>query len=75
MSRRGWFLTALLAIGLLVAVPIFALYRPQLDAARRRVAAGGAVVATPCGPIQYAVFGQGPAVLMVHGRPFSPCSV
>jgi pimeloyl-ACP methyl ester carboxylesterase len=37
-----------------------------LAAARERVA-GGTVVVTPCGPIEYAVAGQGQPVLLVHG--------
>ena len=67
MSRLGWFLTLLLAVGLVVASSTYARYRRDLDAAWERVAAGGAVVETACGPIQYAVFGKGPPVLMVHG--------
>lgn len=67
MSRLGWFLTILLATGLVVAAPIYARYRRELDTARERVGTGGPVVETACGPIQYALFGKGPPVLMVHG--------
>ena len=43
-------------------------YVRDIGAARRRVAlAGSEVVQTRCGPIEYAIRGRGPAVLVVHG--------
>jgi pimeloyl-ACP methyl ester carboxylesterase len=42
-------------------------YRRAMVAAYARVARSGDVVATECGPIQYAEVGSGPAVLIVHG--------
>ncbi|MGZ6125194.1 MAG: alpha/beta hydrolase [Myxococcales bacterium] len=44
-----------------------AAYLRDIRAAHRRVAAGSEIVATRCGPIEYAERGQGPAVLVVHG--------
>ena len=42
-------------------------YQRDLRAARERVASGSQVIATPCGPIEFAAFGRGPALLLVHG--------
>jgi pimeloyl-ACP methyl ester carboxylesterase len=42
-------------------------YRADLARAHERVARGGELLQTPCGPIEYASVGQGPAVLLVHG--------
>jgi pimeloyl-ACP methyl ester carboxylesterase len=42
-------------------------YQRDLDAARARVASGSKLVNTPCGPIEYAVAGNGPPALMIHG--------
>jgi alpha-beta hydrolase superfamily lysophospholipase len=41
--------------------------RSDLAAARQRIATGSEVAQTPCGPIEYAQVGAGPAVLLVHG--------
>ena len=61
---------ALLAVFGAVAVAaalVYAKYRSDLDAARARIATGSAVADTRCGPIEYAMVGEGPAVLLVHG--------
>lgn len=42
-------------------------YRADIAEARERVASGSAVVATPCGPIEYAQRGEGAPVLVIHG--------
>jgi pimeloyl-ACP methyl ester carboxylesterase len=42
-------------------------YRREIREQRRRVAAGGQIAPTPCGPIEYAVVGTGTPVLLVHG--------
>src|SRR3990167_5879131 len=42
-------------------------YQHDMQRARARVAIGGQIVETPCGPIEYAVVGEGPAVLVAHG--------
>jgi pimeloyl-ACP methyl ester carboxylesterase len=58
----------------LVAVVIVALvafaypaYRQDIDAERSRVSSGSEIAQTACGPVEYAAFGGGPAVLLVHG--------
>jgi pimeloyl-ACP methyl ester carboxylesterase len=55
-----------LLLAAVASVAINLAYRRDLTAARERVAAG-TVVATPCGPIEYAVAGEGQPVLVVHG--------
>ena len=42
-------------------------YRHDLDQERERVSSGSQMVETPCGVIEYAVAGDGPPVLIVHG--------
>ncbi len=60
------------AIGLLAAFGAGAAwigyqYRKDITRARRRVASGSQVISTPCGPIEYADAGIGPAILFIHG--------
>ncbi len=54
----------LLLIG---AAVIYIRYAHDIRAARARVTSGSQIVNTPCGPIEYAVAGEGPPVLVVHG--------
>lgn len=42
-------------------------YVQDIRAARERVATGSVLAQTPCGTIEYAVVGDGPPVLVVHG--------
>jgi pimeloyl-ACP methyl ester carboxylesterase len=42
-------------------------YRREIREQRRRVAGGSRVARTRCGPIEYAIAGSGPPVLLVHG--------
>jgi len=42
-------------------------YQRDIHRARERVSTGGRIVNTPCGPIEYAVAGEGLPVLVVHG--------
>jgi 2-hydroxy-6-oxonona-2,4-dienedioate hydrolase len=42
-------------------------YGHDIRIARERIATGGRVVQTPCGPIEYASAGEGQPVLIVHG--------
>ncbi len=42
-------------------------YQRDIQQARARIARGSEIADTPCGPIEYAVAGQGPPVLVVHG--------
>ena len=64
VKLRPWHLVAALlaAASGLVGVD----YARDLRQARERVA-GSQVAQTPCGPIEYAAAGEGPAVLVVHG--------
>lgn len=61
----GW-----VALGLvIVGVPGFTYvsYQRDIGSARERVSAGGQIVQTPCGPIEYASTGEGFPLLIVHG--------
>jgi 2-hydroxy-6-oxonona-2,4-dienedioate hydrolase len=42
-------------------------YQRDIHRARERVSAGSQIEETSCGPIEYAVAGDGPPVLVVHG--------
>jgi pimeloyl-ACP methyl ester carboxylesterase len=42
-------------------------YERDLQRERQRVATGSRLIDTPCGPIEFAQAGKGPAVLLVHG--------
>jgi 2-hydroxy-6-oxonona-2,4-dienedioate hydrolase len=55
--------SAVLVLGALTYVN----YRHDLEVERQRVSAGSLIAQTPCGPIEYASIGQGPALLLVHG--------
>jgi 2-hydroxy-6-oxonona-2,4-dienedioate hydrolase len=46
---------------------VTASYQRDIQQARERVATGSRIAQTPCGPIEYAVVGDGPPVLVVHG--------
>src|ERR1700747_837397 len=53
--------------GIVVAVLIYWDYRGEIGAERARIASGSQIANTPCGPIEYAVRGSGPPVLLIHG--------
>lgn len=59
----------ILAIILLAALFAFGYtrYQRDIDRAFARISTGSQVVQTRCGPIEYAVAGEGPPVLIVHG--------
>lgn len=42
-------------------------YRREIREQRKRVAGGSQIAPTRCGPIEYAVAGSGPPLLLVHG--------
>jgi len=66
--RRSHAILLGLAVALATAASVVtAAYRSDLDAARERITQGSEIARTPCGPIEYASVGQGPAVLLVHG--------
>ena len=49
------------------AVVIGAFYRSDLRQAERRIAGSSEVIGTRSGPMEYAVAGEGPPLLMIHG--------
>jgi 2-hydroxy-6-oxonona-2,4-dienedioate hydrolase len=62
------------AVSILAGLLIFGLfglafisYRRDIHQARQRTSTGSQIVQTPCGPIEYALTGDGPPVLVVHG--------
>src|SRR5829696_9851513 len=57
---------AMLALGV-AGVGTYLMYRADMRAARSRLLAGSRVVSTARGPIEVAVVGAGPPVLVVHG--------
>ncbi|HUQ24980.1 MAG TPA: alpha/beta hydrolase [Burkholderiales bacterium] len=67
MRARKAILLAVVAVLAATATLGYAKYRSDLAAARQRIATGSDVAQTPCGPIEYAVLGEGPPVLLVHG--------
>jgi 2-hydroxy-6-oxonona-2,4-dienedioate hydrolase len=59
---------ALLALSLLSGcASIVPAYGRDLKAAHARITSGNQVADTPCGPIEYAIQGEGPPLLVVHG--------
>jgi pimeloyl-ACP methyl ester carboxylesterase len=66
MRRRPLALAASAAAGA-GAAWLYCRYRRDIAAAHARVAAGSRVAQTRCGPIEYAVRGDGAPVLVVHG--------
>jgi 2-hydroxy-6-oxonona-2,4-dienedioate hydrolase len=46
---------------------VYASYQRDIRAAWTRVSSGSEIAQTPCGPIEYALDGEGPALLVVHG--------
>lgn len=65
VGRAVTILIGLLVTGLFVLV--YANYQHDIHQARERILVGSRIVETPCGPIEYAVAGDGPPVLVVHG--------
>jgi pimeloyl-ACP methyl ester carboxylesterase len=65
----GWLLAGLLAIAIIViAVLVYSRYRSDMRAAHERLKAEGSqTIQTECGPVEYAMVGQGAPLLVVHG--------
>jgi 2-hydroxy-6-oxonona-2,4-dienedioate hydrolase len=65
VERAVTILIGLLVTGLFALV--YANYQHDIYQARERILVGSQIAETPCGPIEYAVAGDGPPVLVVHG--------
>ena len=65
VARAVAIFSGILATGLIIS--IYTSYQRDIHQARERIQAGSQIVDTPCGPIEYAVEGDGPPVLVVHG--------
>lgn len=67
-SNRGSVAAGLLGLaGAGLSAFTFLRYRRDLRRARAWASAGSRIVETPAGPIEYAIGGDGPPVLVVHG--------
>lgn len=67
-GRFGRTVATLVVLALLgSSLPIYLSYRHDLRLARERIAVGSRIAETPCGPIEYAITGNGPPVMVVHG--------
>lgn len=64
-GRAAAIIAGLLVVGL--GVIVFANYQRDIRRARERILAASQIAETACGPIEYAVAGDGPPVLVVHG--------
>lgn len=64
-ARRIAVVAASAAAGLAGLVHIG--YRRDIQRARERVSTGSQIALTPCGPIEYALAGEGSLVLAIHG--------
>lgn len=58
-------LIGLMILGITIAV--IARYQNDIHQARERIASISRIVQTPCGPIEYAVAGDGAPILVIHG--------
>src|SRR5690242_20713239 len=68
MRRRNHKLgLSLLALAVAGVGLAYGFFRRDLAAAHARLAGASHVAATRCGPIEYAVAGAGPPILVVHG--------
>jgi pimeloyl-ACP methyl ester carboxylesterase len=67
--RIGWLILGVVGVLLVFgAVQIYARYRRDIHTARERVEElGSQIVGTACGPMEYAEFGEGYPVLVIHG--------
>ena len=65
-ARRAVFFLAAILVAASVALTL-PRYQRDIGQARERVTTRSRIAQTPCGPIEYAVTGDGPPVLIVHG--------
>jgi len=58
----------ILLLGVIAAAGfVYIQYQHDMSLAYQRIDAGGKLIQTACGPVQYAEFGSGPPMLIVHG--------
>jgi 2-hydroxy-6-oxonona-2,4-dienedioate hydrolase len=70
MNRRRTIVATTLGAMLVVTLAIAGVtvrYRTDLASAHARVRTGSQLLQTACGPVEYAIAGRGPAVLLIHG--------
>jgi 2-hydroxy-6-oxonona-2,4-dienedioate hydrolase len=67
ISRRAFIALGLAGAAALGGGLAYSRYRADVAAARARVATGSTIVATRAGAMEYAVAGEGPPLLMIHG--------
>ena len=60
-------LATLALIALAAAATIYGAFRADMANARQRIAAGSSVFSTSFGAVEYAIRGEGPPVLLLHG--------
>jgi 2-hydroxy-6-oxonona-2,4-dienedioate hydrolase len=63
--RATFVIVGILAVGF--AAFVYVSYRREMQAAIVRISSGSKVIATPCGLIEYADIGTGPAIFAIHG--------
>ena len=63
--RRKWLVIA--AVAAIAALFVIVPFRADLRAAHERIEGRSEVIETASGPMEYAVAGSGPALLMIHG--------
>src|SRR5689334_16704450 len=68
MRRRAvYWLATTIVMTLTIAGIVASRFKSDLGAAVKRVSTGSHVAKTPCGSIEYALAGNGPPLLMIHG--------
>jgi len=65
LRRIALAIVAIVFAGLFV--PSYAIYRRDIGRAYHHISSGSQIAQTRCGPLEYAVAGAGPPVLVVHG--------
>jgi len=65
--RRRFFVNVLLAGVIIASGGTYLAYAREMQTIRGRLSAGSQLIQTPHGPIEYTTWGNGPAVLVVHG--------
>jgi pimeloyl-ACP methyl ester carboxylesterase len=65
MARR--ILASVFILAVVLAALVWFSYHHDIRAAQVRISSGSKVINTPCGLIEYADVGTGPAILVIHG--------